>query len=104
MLYPLSYEGEVGSIPLGFFRSVWAPSVCVGATRRMCPRDEHRDGKEPTEPSGDVEANILTSNPEWAGVGQRAEEFTDIRVLRDNLGTIEGIERSITPGGRAHVR
>ena len=29
------------------------------------------------------EGNILTFNPGWVGVGQPADEYTDIRALRD---------------------
>ena len=34
---------------------------------------------------GMFDANILTFNPGWAGVGQPADEFVDIRELRDEF-------------------
>ena len=34
---------------------------------------------------GMFEGNILTFNPGWAGLGEPAADFTDIRVLRDQL-------------------
>ena len=34
---------------------------------------------------GMFDSNILTFNPGWVGLGQPAEEFTDVRVLRDQL-------------------
>ena len=39
------------------------------------------------------ESNILTFNPGWVGVGQAAEGFTDVRVLRERLGAV-GLECS----------
>ena len=40
---------------------------------------------------GMFEGNILTFNPGWEGAGQPAEQFTDIRELRDRLAAL-GIE------------
>ncbi len=34
---------------------------------------------------GMFEGNILTFNPGWSGLGQPAEEFTDVRALRAEL-------------------
>ena len=34
---------------------------------------------------GMFESNILTFNPGWAGTGEAVEEFTDIRVLSEQL-------------------
>lgn len=34
---------------------------------------------------GMFESNILTFNPGWEGVGQPADEFTDVRVLAEQL-------------------
>jgi catechol 2,3-dioxygenase-like lactoylglutathione lyase family enzyme len=34
---------------------------------------------------GMFESNILTFNPGWVGLGEPVEEFTDIRVLSDEL-------------------
>ncbi len=42
---------------------------------------------------GMFDSNILTFNPGWVGLGQPAEEFTDVRVLRDQLRTA-GIKSS----------
>jgi hypothetical protein len=42
---------------------------------------------------GMFDSNILTFNPGWVGLGQPAEEFTDIRVLADQLRAV-GIECS----------
>ena len=40
---------------------------------------------------GMFESNILTFNPGWVGLGDAADEFTDIRVLSDELRAM-GIE------------
>lgn len=40
---------------------------------------------------GMFEGNILTFNPGWVGVGQPADEFIDIRALRDQF-TAAGLE------------
>lgn len=40
---------------------------------------------------GMFESNILTFNPGWTGLGEALEEFTDIRVLSDQL-TADGLE------------
>ena len=42
---------------------------------------------------GMFDSNILTFNPGWVGLGQPAEEFTDIRALSDQLRAV-GIEPS----------
>jgi catechol 2,3-dioxygenase-like lactoylglutathione lyase family enzyme len=42
---------------------------------------------------GMFDSNILTFNPGWVGLGQSADEFTDIRVLGDQLRAV-GIETS----------
>jgi len=42
---------------------------------------------------GMFESNILTFNPGWTGLGQPAESYTDIRVLRDQFAA-SGIECS----------
>ena len=34
---------------------------------------------------GMFDANILTFNPGWVGLGRPAEQFTDVRELRDHL-------------------
>ena len=34
---------------------------------------------------GMFESNILTFNPGWAGLGEAVDEFTDIRVLSEEL-------------------
>ncbi len=54
---------------------------------------------------GMFESNILTFNPGWEGLGRPADEFTDIRVLRERLAAA-GIEcdnstTSDTPHGPA---
>ncbi len=47
---------------------------------------------------GMSESNILTFNPGWEGLGQPTEEFTDIRVLSEQL-TEMGVEcRDSTTG------
>ncbi len=40
---------------------------------------------------GMFDSNILTFNPGWVGLGQQADEFTDVRVLNDRLRSV-GIE------------
>ena len=40
---------------------------------------------------GMFEANILTFNPGWEGLGQATEDFTDVRKIRERL-TALGIE------------
>jgi len=54
---------------------------------------------------GMFEGNILTFNPGWAGLGQPVEDFTDVRVLRDQLaaGGLEpdGDTTGDTPSGPA---
>jgi len=40
---------------------------------------------------GMFDSNILTFNPGWAGLGEPVEEFTDIRVLSNQLRE-QGIE------------
>lgn len=57
---------------------------------------------------GMFDSNILTFNPGWVGLGQPAEEFTDIRVLSDQLRAV-GIEpsektTSETPSGPASLK
>ena len=42
---------------------------------------------------GMFDTNIMTFNPGWEGLGQAAEDFTDIRVLSDQLEAA-GIERA----------
>lgn len=54
---------------------------------------------------GMFDANILTFNPGWTGLGEPTEEFTDVRELRAQLAA-GGIEPSAdttadTPGGPA---
>jgi catechol 2,3-dioxygenase-like lactoylglutathione lyase family enzyme len=54
---------------------------------------------------GMFEGNILTFNPGWAGLGQPAEEFTDIRCLSGEFKA-EGLEpgddtTGATPSGPA---
>ncbi len=54
---------------------------------------------------GMFDANILTFNPGWEGLGQPAESFTDVRELRAQLATA-GIETrddttADTPSGPA---
>lgn len=39
---------------------------------------------------GMFESNILTFNPGWTGMGEAVDEFTDIRVLSEQL-TAEGL-------------
>ena len=54
---------------------------------------------------GMFESNILTFNPGWVGLGEEAEEFTDVRVLSDQLDAagIESVENTTkdTPSGPA---
>ena len=47
---------------------------------------------------GMFESNMLTFNPGWVGLGEEAEEFTDVRVLSDQLKTagIESVENTTT--------
>jgi catechol 2,3-dioxygenase-like lactoylglutathione lyase family enzyme len=40
---------------------------------------------------GMFESNILTFNPGWSGLGEAADEFTDIRILSEQLRA-SGIE------------
>ena len=40
---------------------------------------------------GMFDSNILTFNPGWEGLGQPAEEFTDVRALSDQVRAV-GIE------------
>jgi catechol 2,3-dioxygenase-like lactoylglutathione lyase family enzyme len=54
---------------------------------------------------GMFEGNILTFNPGWSGVGQPADEFIDIRELRDTV-VLAGLElggdtTADTPSGPA---
>ena len=42
---------------------------------------------------GMFESNILTFNPGWTGLGDTAEQFTDIRLIREQLAGA-GIEIS----------
>ncbi len=54
---------------------------------------------------GMFDANILTFNPGWEGLGEPAESFTDVRELRDRL-VAAGMELSSdttaeTPSGPA---
>ena len=58
--------------------------------------------------SGMLDSNILTFNPGWAGLGQPAEEFTDVRELSAQL-TALGIEprentTADTPSGPASFK
>ena len=53
------------------------------------------------------ESNILTFNPGWVGLGEPADEFTDVRVLSEQLQKV-GIECSDdttgeTPSGPASL-
>ena len=54
---------------------------------------------------GMFEENILTFNPGWAGVGREADEFTDIRELRDKFAAsgleMDGDTTGDTPSGPA---
>ena len=45
---------------------------------------------------GMFESNMMTFNPGWVGLGEEAEEFTDVRVLSDQLKTagIESVENT----------
>ena len=45
---------------------------------------------------GMFESNILTFNPGWVGLGDEVEDFTDVRVLSDQLGAagIEPVENT----------
>ncbi len=57
---------------------------------------------------GMFESNILTFNPGWVGLGQPADEFTDVRVLSERLQKV-GIECSDdttgeTPSGPASLK
>ena len=57
---------------------------------------------------GMFDSNILTFNPGWEGLGQPADEFTDIRVLGDQLRAA-GLETSEsttgeTPSGPASFK
>ena len=57
---------------------------------------------------GMFDSNILTFNPGWAGLGEPAEEFTDVRLLSDQLRAA-GIESSEdttndTPSGPASFK
>jgi catechol 2,3-dioxygenase-like lactoylglutathione lyase family enzyme len=47
---------------------------------------------------GMFESNMLTFNPGWVGLGEEAEEFTDVRVLSDQLKAagIEPVENTTT--------
>jgi len=54
---------------------------------------------------GMFEGNILTFNPGWRGLGEPAEDFTDVRELRARLAAL-GVETSgdttaATPSGPA---
>jgi catechol 2,3-dioxygenase-like lactoylglutathione lyase family enzyme len=40
---------------------------------------------------GMFQANILTFNPGWEGAGEASSEFTDVRILRDQLAA-SGLE------------
>ena len=57
---------------------------------------------------GMFEANILTFNPGWEGLGQPSEEFTDVRVLSDQLreAGIESAENTTgdSPSGPASFK
>jgi catechol 2,3-dioxygenase-like lactoylglutathione lyase family enzyme len=53
------------------------------------------------------ESNILTFNPGWVGLGEPADEFTDVRVLSEQLQKV-GIEcgddtTGETPSGPASL-
>jgi catechol 2,3-dioxygenase-like lactoylglutathione lyase family enzyme len=54
---------------------------------------------------GMFESNILTFNPGWAGLGEAVDEFTDIRVLSEQLKaeglTLVGDTTGETPNGPA---
>ena len=54
---------------------------------------------------GMFEGNILTFNPGWVGLGEPAADFTDIRVLRDQLAAggldLDGDTTGETPSGPA---
>jgi catechol 2,3-dioxygenase-like lactoylglutathione lyase family enzyme len=49
---------------------------------------------------GMFESNILTFNPGWAGLGEAIDEFTDIRVLGEQLRA-SGIELDSDTSGDA---
>jgi hypothetical protein len=54
---------------------------------------------------GMFESNILTFNPGWAGLGEAVDEFTDIRVLSQQLKaegfTLVGDTTGEAPNGPA---
>lgn len=54
---------------------------------------------------GMFDANIMTFNPGWVGLGESAEEFTDARVLSDQLQAagleVRGDTTKETPSGPA---
>jgi len=57
---------------------------------------------------GMFDSNILTFNPGWVGLGEPAEDFTDVRLLSDQLRAA-GIESSEdttndTPSGPASLK
>jgi hypothetical protein len=47
---------------------------------------------------GMFEGNILTFNPGWAGAGQPADDYTDVRELSAELGEL-GVERTASTVG-----
>ena len=49
---------------------------------------------------GMFDSNILTFNPGWVGLGEPAADFTDVRVLSDQLRAV-GIECSEDTTGDA---
>ncbi|MBT8248361.1 MAG: VOC family protein, partial [Acidimicrobiia bacterium] len=54
---------------------------------------------------GMFEGNILTFNPGWSGLGEPAQEFTDVRELRAELVSggldVSGDTTADTPSGPA---
>ncbi len=54
---------------------------------------------------GMFDSNIMTFNPGWVGLGQSVEEFTDVRVLSDQLQAagieVSGDSTRDTPRGPA---
>ena len=54
---------------------------------------------------GMFEGNILTFNPGWKGLGEPAQEFTDVRELRAELAALDlelsGDTTADTPSGPA---
>lgn len=54
---------------------------------------------------GMFDSNIMTFNPGWVGLGESAEDFTDVRVLSDRLQAagieVSGDTTKETPSGPA---